>query len=128
MHHRLQEWQSELECERSLLLQSQFYKKIPTPTLKFPSNLLMRSTYSTALVKHRNIDINTSYITMQTHAGTTKKAFSKSWGGVREQVHNEKLALYGVTCVFSFIIFSISFLLLSLWYYSKCQGSQSSLS
>lgn len=92
-------------------------RSYPPPPENSWAILLMRSTYSTALVKHWNIDINTSYITMQTHAGTTGRTFSNPRGGVRERVNKEKLALYGETCVFTFMIFHISFLLLSPWYH-----------
>lgn len=70
---------------------------LPNPTRRYASPsqyswaiLLMRSTYSTAPVKHWNIDINTSYITMQTQAGTKGRAFSTLRRGVREWLHKEK--------------------------------------
>lgn len=61
-------------------------------TWKIPEQFSWWDTYTTALVTHWNIDINTSSITMQTHAGTTERTFSNPRGWVRERLHEEKTA------------------------------------
>lgn len=99
-------------------------RRYATPSQNSWAILLMRSTYSTAPVMQWNIDINTSYITMQTHAGTTGRTFSNLGRGVREWLRKEKKkAFYGETCVFTFMIFNTSFLLLSLLYHWESSHS-----
>lgn len=117
IHHRLHEWQCEWGYERSSSPQSQFYKTTPTPTLKVLSNFaddkhLLHCTGEALNHWYKHI-----YITMQTQARTTGRVFSNPRGGARGQGHREKAALYGETCVFTFMIFHISFPFLSMWYH-----------
>lgn len=118
MHYRLLEWQNDWEYERSSPPQSQFYKKIPTPTLKLLSNFAdEKHLFHRAgeALKHWYKHI------LHHYANTCGGPQGERWGAREEGWESgyikKKRALYGETCVFTFMIFHKTLLLLTLWFH-----------